>query len=184
MKRFLIYSSVTLLLVVSGLVVARADAPRWHRWHHPDPLGYISHELNLTDSQKSQVKSMWQAEKPNLSSLVREFRDEAKEMDTATAQGNLDQNRVQEIASRQGATVARLLVEKERFKANIYTTVLTPEQRTKADELQKRWQSRLDRMVSRFEQGSKQLATVHIDRALPARVGGPNEPFSQNLLNL
>ena len=154
MKRFLIYSSLTLLLIVVGLVVARADAPRWHRWHHPNPLGYVSHELNLTDAQKSQVKSMWQAERPNLSSLIREFSDEAKEMDAATTQGNIDETKVQEIAARQGATVAKMLVEKERFKTKVYTTVLTPEQRTNADELQQRWESRLDRIVSRFEQGN------------------------------
>jgi aspartate ammonia-lyase len=71
-------------------------------------------------------------------------------MDTASAQGNLNESKVQEIAARQGATVAKLLVEKEHLKSKIYTTVLNPEQRTKADELQKRWRSRLDRLADRM----------------------------------
>jgi len=42
--------------------------------------------------------------------------------------------------------VAKLLVEKEHFKQKIYSTVLTPEQRTKADELQSHWHERMDLM--------------------------------------
>jgi Spy/CpxP family protein refolding chaperone len=87
---------------------------------------------------------MWQTEKPSVFGLVHELAAEGKEMDQATAKGNLDEGKVQEIATRQGATVAKLLVEKEHFKSKIYATVLTPEQRTKADELQSRWHERLD----------------------------------------
>ena len=63
--------------------------------------------------------------------LLHEFAAESKEMDAATAKGNLDEGKVQEIAARQGTTVARFLVEKEHFKAKIYASVLNPEQRTK-----------------------------------------------------
>ena len=78
--------------------------------------------------------------------LLHEFAAESKEMDAATAKGNLDESKVQEIAARQGTTVARFLVEKEHFKSKIYATVLSPEQRTKADELQSRWHERLGRL--------------------------------------
>jgi Spy/CpxP family protein refolding chaperone len=108
--------------------------------------------LNLSDAQKAQIKSMWEAERPTVASLVQELASEGKEMDSATAQGSLDSN-VQAIASRQGETIAKLLVEKEQLKSKIYTTVLNPEQRTKADELQKAWHSRLDRAASRIGSG-------------------------------
>jgi Spy/CpxP family protein refolding chaperone len=78
---------------------------------------------------------------------VYEFSVENKEMDAATSQGNLDESKVQEIADRQGETVSKLLVERERLKSKIYANVLTPEQRTKADKLQARWHSRLDRIA-------------------------------------
>jgi Spy/CpxP family protein refolding chaperone len=95
---------------------------------------------------------MWQSEKPTISGLVQELAAEGKEMDAATVQGNVDESKVQEIASRQGATIAKLLVEKEHFKAKIYTTVLTPEQRTKADELQARWHERMEHMGDRLQE--------------------------------
>ena len=151
MKRFLIWSSATLLLVIAGIVIARADGMRRHGWCHHGPLGYIAHQLNLNDTQESQIKSILQTERPAFSSLIHEFTAESNEMDAANAQGNLDESKVQEIAARQGATVAKFLVEKERLKSKIYTTVLTPEQRPRADELQKRWQSRLDQIATRME---------------------------------
>jgi hypothetical protein len=89
---------------------------------------------------------MWQTERPAMLSLVHEFAAESKEMDQATANGNVDDSKVQEIAARQGTTVARFLVEKEHFKAKIYSTVLNPGQRTKADELQSRWHDRLGKL--------------------------------------
>ena len=114
-------------------------------------MGYVAHELNLSNEQKQQIRSMWQTERPTVSGLLQEFAAENKEMDQASAKGNLDESKVQEIATRQGATVAKLLVEKEHFKTKIYTTVLNPEQRTKADALQSRWHERLDHITQRME---------------------------------
>jgi len=160
MKRFLIWSSVALLLVWAGIIIARADGPGRQGWGgpgfgHAGPFGYVAHELNLSDAQKAQIRSMWETERPEVASLVQELSSEGKEMDAATTQGNLDDSKVQEIAARQGETISKLLVEKERLKAKVYTTVLNPEQRTKADELQKRWHSRLNRVATRIASGGE-----------------------------
>jgi Spy/CpxP family protein refolding chaperone len=151
MKRIVIWSSVAALLVACGVGIAVAGARGCHRWvgrgwGHGGPLGYLSRELDLSREQRQQIGSMWQAERPAMLSLVHEFAAESKEMDEATAKGNVDEGKVQEIAARQGTTVARFLVEKEHFKARIYATVLNPGQRTKADELQSRWHERLGKL--------------------------------------
>lgn len=152
MKRIVIWSSVAVLVIVSGLAFAGTDVRGWggcfgHHWGgHFGPMGYVAHELNLKDAQKQQIRSIWQAEKPEVMGLVRELSAESKEMDAATAQGNLDEGKVEEIATRQGTTIAKLLVEKEHLKAKIYKTVLTPEQRAKADEMQARWHERMGHM--------------------------------------
>ena len=158
MKRYMIWLSMGLLLVAIGIIVAQADGPgrrgwRGRGWSYHGPLGYVAHELNLSDAQKSQIKSMWEAERPEVASLVQEVASEGKEMDSVTGQGTLDESKVQAIAARQGETIAKLLVEKERFKSKVYTTVLNPEQRSKADELQKVWQSRLDHVAARIGSG-------------------------------
>jgi Spy/CpxP family protein refolding chaperone len=160
MKRYMIWASVALLLVATGIIVARADGSGRHRWgrggwSHHGPLGYVAHELNLSDAQKAQIKSMWEAERPTVKSLVQELASETKEMDSVTAQGGLDDSKVEAIAARQGGTIAKLLVEKERLKSKIYTSILNSEQRTKADELQKRWHSRLNHVATRIEGGGE-----------------------------
>jgi Spy/CpxP family protein refolding chaperone len=158
MKRYMFWLSMGLLFVAIGIIVARADGPgrrgwRGWGWSHHGPLGYVAHELNLSEAQKSQIKSMWEAERPEVGSLVQELASEGKEMDSVTAQGTLDETKVQAIAAGQGETIAKLLVEKERFKSKVYTAVLNPEQRTKADELQKAWHSRLDHAAAKLGSG-------------------------------
>jgi Spy/CpxP family protein refolding chaperone len=157
MKRYMIWSSALLVLVViaAGIAVARAAGPGprgwWGRgWGFRGPLGYVSRELNLNDAQKSQIKTLWQAERPAVAMLVRDLASESKEMDSATTQGSLDESKAQAIAARQGETIAKLLVEKERFKSKVYSTVLNPDQRAKAEELQKKWESRLDHVADRL----------------------------------
>lgn len=152
MKRIAIWSCVVLVVVVAGVVIARADmrgrdACFGHRWGaHFGPMGYVAHELKLSNPQREQIRSMWQTEKPTITGFVHELASESKEMDAATTNGKLDEGKVQEIAAQQGATVARLLVEKEHFKSKIYTTVLTPEQRKDADALLARWHDRMDQI--------------------------------------
>jgi Spy/CpxP family protein refolding chaperone len=155
MKRIIIWSGVALLLVATGSFVVRAHGAGrqgWGGWgwSHHGPLGYVAYELNLSDAQKSQIKSLWEAERPTVASLVQELASEGKEMASVTAQGNFDDGKVEAIAARQGVTIAKLLVEKERFKSKVYTTVLNPEQRTKADELLTKWHSRLDHAAARI----------------------------------
>jgi Spy/CpxP family protein refolding chaperone len=159
MKRLIVWSGFLLLLIVVSVVALRAVGPsqrgwdghgwRGNRWSHHGPLGYVAHELKLNDAQRSQIKSMWQAERPTVASLVQELASENKEMDSVTSQGSFDDAKVQVIASRQGETIAKLLVEKERLESKVYNDVLNPEQRAKADELQKTWHSRLDRIAAK-----------------------------------
>src|ERR1700739_3264585 len=149
MKRIAIWSCVALLLGATGVAVARANAGGWHgcaghRWGSFGPMGYVAHELNLSNVQKQQISSMWQAGRPGVFGLVQEFSAESGEMDQATANGNLDEGKVQDIAARQGVTLSKLLVEKEHFKTRVYSSFLNPEQRTKADKLQSQWHERLD----------------------------------------
>jgi Spy/CpxP family protein refolding chaperone len=158
MKRFVIWSGSILLLAVVGIIVVRAEDPRGQRWvargwGDHGPLGYVAHQLNLSDVQRSQIKAMWQVERPTIALLVQELAAESREMDTTTAQEDPDERKVQAIAARQGEMIAKLLVEKEHFKLRVYTDVLNPEQRTKADEFQKNWHSRLDRVAARIGSG-------------------------------
>lgn len=156
MKRITIWAAVAAALVLAAFVVARADvqgprAWRSHRWSHPGPWSYLAHELKLSDAQRAQIQTLWQAERPTVSIRVHELLAENREMNAAAAQENSDQSKVQEIANRQAATIAALLMEKAQLQSKIFRTVLNPEQRAKAEELQEKWESRLDHVADRLQ---------------------------------
>lgn len=154
MKRIVIWSSLVFLVVLAIFGIARADSWR-HRgwggrgWGFYGPLGYVSHELHLTDAQRTQINTLWQSERPTAASLIKELASESREMDAATTRG-ADDSQIQAIASRQSATITRLLLEKQHFKSRIYSEILTQEQRSKAEELEKNWNAHLDRLADRI----------------------------------
>lgn len=118
-------------------------------------MGFVAHRLDLTDNQKSQIKTIWEGERPNVAELVHELASEQKEMDALTFHdGGPDDAKIQDITARQGATLAKLLAEKEKITGRIYSQVLTPAQRMKADELLKSWSSHLDRVADRIGNGN------------------------------
>lgn len=155
MKRIAIWTTVGVVLFLAVFVVVRAEARGrhgWcgHRWHHPGPAAWLARDLNLDHGQKEKIHALWEAERPAIAADVHQLLAENKEMNATTAQGNSDPGKVQAIADREAATIASLLVEKQRLQEKVYSTVLTPEQRTKADAMQKKWESRLDRAAERL----------------------------------
>ena len=73
-----------------------------------------------------------------------------QQLHEATANGKFDEAQVRTIAAQQAQTMSELIVAKERVKAKIYNEVLTPEQRSKADQMLQRIQSH-DRIGMREE---------------------------------
>lgn len=156
MKRIAIWTSVAVVLVVMAAVIVRAETRGrhgWcgHGWHHAGPASHLAHKLKLSDAQRAQIQTIWQAERPIVSADLHQLVAEDKEMNAIAAEANPDPGKVQEIANREGATVAALLVEKERMQSKVYATVLNSEQRAKADELLKELESRLDRVADHME---------------------------------
>lgn len=156
MTRKIVWMAIGAVLMVAGITAAWTQTQHWRAgrgpiWFHHGPMSYVAHELDLSETQRSQIKSIWEGERPNVAELVHEFASEQKEMDALTRQGGAsDEGRIQDIAARQGATLAKLFAEKEKLTDRIYSQVLNPAQRTKADEIRKRWNSHLDHMADRI----------------------------------
>ena len=160
MKRISMWAIAVVVLAVMTLVFARANALerrgwRGHGWHHPGLGSYLAHELKLSDIQREKIQALWLMERPTIAARTQEFLAENKEMNAISIEENPDMGKVQTIANREGATIAALLVEKEQLQSKIYRAVLNPEQRAKADELQKKWESRLDHAANRFGRKSE-----------------------------
>ena len=156
MTRRLIWTSLGVVLIAAGITAAWTQTQHWRGgggpiWFHHGPMGYVAHELDLSDAQKSQIKSIWEGERPNIAELIHELASEQREMDALTSQGNApDEGRIQDVTSREGETFAKLFAEKEKLTSRIYSQVLNPAQRAKADELRKHLSSHLDHIADRI----------------------------------
>lgn len=156
MIRRITWTSIGVVLIVAGISSAWTQTQQWHGghsafWFHRGPVGYFVHALDLSDPQKSQIKSIWEGERPHVAELIHELASEQKEMDALTFQsGTPDDARIKEIATRQGDTFAQLFAEKEKLTGEIYSQVLNPAQRAKADELRQHLSSHLDHIADRI----------------------------------
>lgn len=159
MKRKTIWITVGVVSVVVLVAIAARASLRngngWcghGHWHRGGPLSYLSHQLKLSDAQISQVHAIWNEERPAVAGILNNMVDGAHQMSAATVDGRQDEGKVQSIAAAEGNNFAKLLMEKERIKSRIYTTVLSEEQKQTADKLQQRGLSRLDHVVSRLNE--------------------------------
>jgi len=155
------YLAIALALVIAAGGVtavwahARGGGPGGMMFGHH--MGFIAHKLGLSDAQKTQIRSMIQAERPNFQPLVKQLAANHQQMLVATRGGSFDEAQVRTLANQQAQTLAELMVVRERVISKAYNTVLTPDQKTKADTLR---QQMLDRMSQRFQQQTSQPTTT------------------------
>jgi protein CpxP len=145
----LVVGSVALLSYAQENAAA-APAEGWHGMH--GHMGYLMRELNLSDAQKAQVKDILKANKQTGLPLMQQLAANKKAMLEATSNGNYDQTKIQALAMQQGQLVSQLIVQKQAIQHQIYTQVLTPEQRTKADQLRANAIARIDGRMQKLSQ--------------------------------
>jgi Spy/CpxP family protein refolding chaperone len=159
MKTKYLVIALALVIAAGGVTAvwahARGGGPGGMMFGHH--MGFIAHKLGLSDAQKTQIQSLIQAERPNFEPLVKQLAANHQQMLVATRGGSFDEAQVRTLANQQAQTLAELMVVRERVISKAYNTVLTPDQKTKADTLR---QHMLDRMSQRFQEQTKQPTTT------------------------
>ncbi|MBA2706081.1 MAG: Spy/CpxP family protein refolding chaperone [Blastocatellia bacterium] len=139
-KKILVLAGIA-ALVIGATVFALAQHPGMGekmRGHGPgDMIEHISRELNLTDAQKAQVKSLFDAQQATEEQRHTKLEDLRKQIDAATANGQFDENTVRNLANQQSQLMTDQMVDHFRLHSQIYG-LLTAEQKTKADGMMKR----------------------------------------------
>ena len=140
---YVLASIVLLTISVTILAAGHGRAVMGYFQHHgdgppdhfsPEMIDHIATMLNLTDAQKSQTKTIWEAGEAATKPLRQKADDLHKQLEAATANGQFDETQVRALASQLGQLMSETIVEHERAKSKIYS-ILTPEQRAKADEM-------------------------------------------------
>jgi len=131
-KKFFIVTALVLGLAAGLAVAATQQAAGAHGHHNGWMLRQMTRELNLSDSQQAQIKTILQTEK----SKTQPLRDQLRQnrMSRKNSVGTFDENEARSFASKQAQLMSDLMVERERTKSQIFA-VLTPDQRQKAEQL-------------------------------------------------
>ena len=160
MKRSSWMFAVALLaVVVCGAVMIsfaqqsdNTAAPAWG-WHrHGDHMGFMAKALNLTDAQKAQVKAIMQANRTTNRPLMQQMAQNRIAMLTATSNGAFDQAKVTALANQQAQLMAQMTIQKESIQHQVYTQVLTPEQRATADQMRQKQITRINEHLQKMSQ--------------------------------
>lgn len=114
-------------------------------------MGRMFRQLDLTDEQKAELKSIRQASRENMKPIREQMHANRQSLRDLTANGSFDEAQVQAIASQMGSLHAQMIVEKERNKAKMFA-VLSAEQKAKLAELRQSFeQKRAERKARRAE---------------------------------
>jgi protein CpxP len=118
-------------------------------------LKHMARQLNLTETQKTQIKGIMAEEKTKIKPMMQQLRQN-EQAENANVNGSFDENQARAFANKQAQLMTDLIVEKERTRSQVYA-LLTPEQRQKALQLmQERQQHRQERMSMKKQAEQKQ----------------------------
>jgi Spy/CpxP family protein refolding chaperone len=149
---------VAAMAVMLGAAISQAQTadttappppPGGHHFGMFGPMmGLPLKELNLTDDQKTQVKSVMQKEHANMKPLMQQFHQLEQQL-KQYSEGTYDQPKVQALITQQSQTLVNLMVEMTKVHNEIYQ-VLTSDQQAQLKQIEAQHQQRMQQ----HEQGA------------------------------
>ena len=165
MKKWMVVVSVLGLMLCGVATLSYAQGPgpgaKAHGWGGPGGgpgMGMMLHELNLTDAQKAQVKTIMQANHATMKPLMLQMEQNRAAILAASANGAYKdpavQAKVQTLANQQAQLQAAMIVNREAIQHQIYTQVLTAEQQAKAEQLRTDQINRINQHLQKMANGT------------------------------
>ena len=135
----------TVAALAAGMAFAQTPAPATSQptpgKAATNPRAAMRHRmlkaLNLTPAQKQQAKSIFQQTKQNVQPIAQQAKQNREAL-AAAVKAN-DSATIQRLAAQQGTLQGQVLAMRSESMAKFYAT-LTPDQRTKADQIQQKMQ--------------------------------------------
>jgi len=142
------------MTAAAGLSVASAQtttttppaAPSGHHgWHHHRGPWHLLSKLDLSDAQKTQIKSIMTAAKPEMQSLHQQMRANMQKLEQTQPSDANYSTIASQVSQTHGSLSAQMMTQRANVRAQIFK-VLTPAQQTQLATLRAqmaaRWQSR------------------------------------------
>ena len=96
-------------------------------------MDHVSAALNLTETQKTQAEAIFEKAKVAAQPIREELRTNREKL-SAASKANASDAEIQRLATEQGRLMGKLIAIHTEARAKFYQ-LLTPEQRTKADQM-------------------------------------------------
>jgi Spy/CpxP family protein refolding chaperone len=103
--------------------------------------GFIAEQLGLSDAQKAQIKQIRENHKDNVKPLIQELRAKKQELRQSFEGDVYNETLAAQKISEMSGVKARLIGERFKMKKEILA-VLTPEQKTKLDQIKEQFKAR------------------------------------------
>ncbi len=147
--------ALAIAVISAAIVWAQAPAGRgaWRRgigFPGFTALDRIGRQLNLTADQKRQIRDIVKARKNDILALVDQGFAARKALRHAVAGGNSDE--IAAAVNQQAAVQLKRVELRAQIRSKIFSDVLTPDQRSKANDLLSQADQRADRRRQRIEQ--------------------------------
>ena len=159
--KLMLVASVLALLLCGAAMIAYAQGPGPEAMGGPHGMGgpghgmgFMARELNLTDAQKAQVKTIMQANHANMKPVMQQLEQNRQALLAATANGAYDPAKIQLLANQKAQLEAAMTVQHEALQHQIYTQVLTPEQQAKAEQLRTQEINRITEHLQKMANGT------------------------------
>ncbi len=159
--KLLVVASVMALLLCGAVMVAYAQGPgpegkafMGGPGHGPGGMGFLARELDLTDAQRAQVKTIMQANRTTMKSVHVQLEQNRAALLAATANGAYDAAKIQALAGQKAQLEAAMTVNHEALMHQIYTQVLTADQQAKAEQLRTQQINRINEHLQKMANGT------------------------------
>ena len=150
MNRKRVASFSALLVLLLAAVAGAQTAPPPHRMHggrfDGEMFPFFSKYLNLSEEQHAQIKQIFSTATSTLQPLWQQERQSRGALMALVTSGNFDQAKAQTIAAQESQIHAQLEVQHALLASQAYQ-VLTPDQKTKLNELMTRRQQRFEQRM-------------------------------------
>ena len=156
MKWVGILTILALTVCGSAMLYAQGPGPGGPGWgmHEHGPMGHMFRDLNLTDAQQQQVKSIMEANKANMHSLMLQMQQNRLAMLQATANGTYNQAAIQTLATQQAQLQAQMTIQHQALEHQVYTQLLTPEQQAQFNQQRTEEINRITQHMQKMQAGA------------------------------
>jgi Spy/CpxP family protein refolding chaperone len=149
---------IAFLAVLMGSVIAKSQtaegapsAPPMHGHHMgmgmEGHMHFMAAKLNLTDDQKTQMKTIMQKERPTMQPLHQQERQIDQQL-RQYVEGNFDQAKVAALAAQKAQIQAQLTVEETKVHNQLYQ-LLTDDQKTQLKQMEANHEARMQQRMNK-----------------------------------